>query len=231
MGRPAFIPLSLRRSLPSLSFLRSIFFNGFRTQACCRNSGGGLRLSGQKQLVARASIASKPSMAQQPEIAAITDGKHLDQGRIDSSEHGRDDGQPDQELAQPPEDFTVEEVERVYRKIDWRIIPAFWVLYFLCSAIRSNIGIAQTMNQDQGHDLMTVLNLTPKDTSLALALFYVAYVIFDFPSNLIMSKLSPRVWMARIVIAGMWPGMAYYLTLFYPPSRTGKRIGMYFSAA
>jgi len=29
----------------------------------------------------------------------------------------------------------------------------------------------------------------------------------------------------------MWPGMAYYLTLFYPPSRTGKRIGLYFTAA
>jgi len=34
-----------------------------------------------------------------------------------------------------------------------------------------------------------------------------------------------------IVIAGMWPGMSYYLTLFYPPSRTGKRIGRYFTAA
>jgi MFS family permease len=85
-------------------------------------------------------------------------------------------------------------------------------------------------------------------------------VIFDLPSNLIMSRLSPRVWMSRIVlavgiigscfaavkaawslfllrfllgvvIAGMWPGMAYYLTLFYPPSRTGKRIGFYFTAA
>lgn len=159
-----------------------------------------------------------------------------------------------------PEDYDIQTVERVYRKLDFRIIPAFWVLYFLCSAIRSNIGIAQTMNKDVGHDLMTVLNLTPKDTSLALALFYVAYVIFDFPSNLVMSKLSPRVWMARIVfatglvgacfaavqdawsvkllrfllgvvIAGMWPGMALYLTMFYPPSRTGKRIGFYFTAA
>lgn len=37
--------------------------------------------------------------------------------------------------------------------------------------------------------------------------------------------------MLGIVIAGMWPGMAYYLTLFYPPSRTGKRIGQYFTAA
>lgn len=29
----------------------------------------------------------------------------------------------------------------------------------------------------------------------------------------------------------MWPGMTYYLTLFYPPERTAKRIGQYFSAA
>ncbi|KAG6233733.1 hypothetical protein E4U26_000876 [Claviceps purpurea] len=157
-------------------------------------------------------------------------------------------------------DYDMETVERVYRKLDWRIIPPFWLLYFLCSAIRSNIGIAQTMNASQKHDLMTVLHLTAKDTSTALALFYVSYVLFDFPSNLVMSRLSPRAWMARIVlatsvvgacfaavhsaaslkllrfllgmvIAGMWPGMAFYLTLFYPPSRTGKRIGMYFTAS
>ncbi|OAA56894.1 Major facilitator superfamily domain, general substrate transporter [Cordyceps fumosorosea ARSEF 2679] len=167
---------------------------------------------------------------------------------------------PGIESPSEPADYDVVTVERVYRKIDRRIIPAFWILYFLCSAIRSNIGIAQTMNIDVHHDLVTVLKLTPKDISTALALFYVSYVIFDFPSNLIMSKLGPRVWMARIVfatsvvgacfaavndawslkllrfllglvIAGMWPGMAFYLTLFYPPSRTGKRIGMYFTAS
>ncbi|RDA94300.1 hypothetical protein CP533_0535 [Ophiocordyceps camponoti-saundersi (nom. inval.)] len=163
-------------------------------------------------------------------------------------------------IAPSEQSYDDEAVERIYRKLDRRIIPAFWLLYFLCSAIRSNIGIAQTMNKDKGHDLMTELKLSPRDVSTALALFYISYVIFDFPSNLIMSKLSPRVWMARIVfatglvgacftfvrdawslklcrfllglvIAGMWPGMAFYLTLFYPPSRTGKRIGMYFTAA
>ncbi|KAI0395424.1 vitamin H transporter 1/biotin symporter vht1 [Xylariaceae sp. FL0594] len=160
----------------------------------------------------------------------------------------------------PTVEYDIERIEKVYKKLDLRIIPAFWILYFLCSAIRSNIGLAQTMNANVGHDLVTVLHLTPKDISTALALFYVSYVIFDCPSNLIMSKLSPRVWMARIVfavgvigasfaavksaaslkflrfllgvvIAGLWPGMSYYLTLFYPPSRTGKRIGQYFTAA
>ncbi len=84
---------------------------------------------------------------------------------------------------------------------NYLVLSAFWLLYFLCSAIRSNIGIAQTMNESAGHDLMQVLGLSAKDTSTALALFYVSYVIFDFPSNLIMSRLGPRVWMARIVFA------------------------------
>ena len=116
------------------------------------------------------------------------------------------------------------------------------------------------MNTAHDHNLAQVLRLSSKEVSTGLALFYVAYVVFDFPSNLIMTRVSPRVWMSRIVVAvgligacfaavraawslfllrfllglvtaGMWPGMAYYLTLFYPPSRTGKRIGMYFTAA
>ena len=95
---------------------------------------------------------------------------------------------------------SIEAVERVYRRLDLRIIPAFWVLYFLCSAIRSNVGLAQTMNPKQHHTLSEVLHLDGHQVSTGLALFYVCYVIFDLPSNLIMSRLSPRVWMSRIVI-------------------------------
>ncbi|KAJ5769960.1 uncharacterized protein N7511_002011 [Penicillium nucicola] len=156
----------------------------------------------------------------------------------------------------PQDQIALEDVE----KLDRRIISAFWVLYFLCSAIRSNVGLAQTMNEDTGHNLADVLHLTPHQISTGLALFYVCYVVFDLPSNLIMTRLSPHVWMSRIVIsvgligsclaamkaawsfyllrlllgivtAGMWPGMTYYLTLFYPPSRIGKRIGQYFTAS
>lgn len=57
------------------------------------------------------------------------------------------------------------------------------------------------MNLEQRHDLSSELRLKPKEVSTGLALFYVCYVIFDLPSNLIMTRLSPRVWMSRIVIA------------------------------
>lgn len=75
------------------------------------------------------------------------------------------------------------------------------MLYFLCSAVRSNVGLAQTMNADVHHDLGSVLHLSPHEISTGLALFYVCYVVFDFPSNLIMTRLSPHVWMSRIVIS------------------------------
>jgi MFS family permease len=151
-------------------------------------------------------------------------------------------------------------LRRVYRRLDLRIIPPFWLLYFLCSAIRSLPGLAQTMNLSTDDDLSSVLSLSPHELSLGLALFYVAYVIFELPSNLAMSRLSPSLWLARIVIsvgvigiamvgmkdvagyyvlrfllgvveAGMWPGMSLYLTLFYPTHRMAKRVGWYFTAS
>ena len=71
----------------------------------------------------------------------------------------------------------------------------------MCSAIRSNVGLSQTMNEAQGHDLAQVLHLSPKQISTGLALFYVCYVLFDTPSNLVMTRLGPRVWMSRIVVS------------------------------
>lgn len=71
----------------------------------------------------------------------------------------------------------------------------------MCSAIRSNIGLAQTMNTSSGHNLAAVLHLSPHQISTGLALFYVCYVVFDLPSNLVMTRLSPHVWMSRIVIS------------------------------
>ena len=151
-------------------------------------------------------------------------------------------------------------VRRIYHKLDRRIIPAFWVLYFLCSAVRANVGLAQTMNTTNGHDLGSYLHLTSHQVSTGLALFYASYVVLEVPSNLAMSKLSPSAWLARIVIsvgvigtamvgmrsaasyyalrlllgaveAGMWPGMSLFLTLFYPPQRMAKRVGWYFTAS
>ncbi|KAG0159790.1 hypothetical protein PDIDSM_7316 [Penicillium digitatum] len=78
-------------------------------------------------------------------------------------------------------DYSVANIERIYRKLDRRIISAFWILYFLCSAIRSNR--AQPIpapDLNRSCPLLRLLrDLRP-------------------PSNLIMTRLSPHVWDAAL---------------------------------
>lgn len=152
------------------------------------------------------------------------------------------------------------QLDAIYRKLDRRIIPALWCLYFLTSFGLSAYGVTLTMNRSQGHSLTQRLGLTSHDTSTASALYFVGYILFDVPMNLIMTKVSPQSWLARIVItvglvytcyislatakgliavrfisglvgAGTWPGMSYYVSLWYPNDRLTRRIGYYFTAA
>lgn len=151
-------------------------------------------------------------------------------------------------------------LDALYRKLDLRIIPPLWILYFLTSLGSSAYGNALTMNSETGDSLRQKLQLTAHDTSTASALYYVGYIVFDVPMNLLMTRIAPQAWLSRIVIsvglvyacygalssaggviairlisgicgAGTWPGMAYYVTLWYPSHRTARRIGYYFTAA
>lgn len=151
-------------------------------------------------------------------------------------------------------------LDKIYRKLDLRIIPALWCLYFMTSLVGNSWGLTLTMNGDQGHSLVQTLNLTGKDISTASALDYVGFIIFDLPMNLVMTRVKPHTWLSRIVfsmglvtfcytflkdragliairfitgvaVSGFWPGMTLYLTYFYPVERTTKRIGFYFTAA
>lgn len=159
--------------------------------------------------------------------------------------------------------WTPEEKHRldmIYRKLDLRIIPALWCMYFLTSFGSNVYGVTLTMNREDGHSLGQKLKLTAHDTSTASALYYVGYIIFDVPINLVMTKVSPQSWLARIVItvglvytcyqaldnakglkavrfisgmvgAGTWPGLSYYVSLWYPNDRQTRRIGYYYTAA
>lgn len=155
---------------------------------------------------------------------------------------------------------STKELDRIYRKLDLRIIPALWCLYFLTSFGSNVYGVTLTMNADQGHSLSQQLSLTSKELLTASALYFVGYILFDVPANLVMTRVSPQSWLARIVItvgivytcyfalhnsgsliairfisgmvgAGTWPGMSYYVSLWYPNDRLTRRIGYYFTAA
>jgi len=139
-----------------------------------------------------------------------------------------------------------EAIEReTMRKVIWRILPFLIVSYLVSIIDRGNIGMASLqMNEDLG--------LSKAAFGFASSLYFVAYFLFEVPSNLAMQKVGARLWIPRIMIswgvvsmcmslvesttslyivrfllgaaeAGFFPGVVLYLT-WWIPSRYRARI-------
>lgn len=139
-----------------------------------------------------------------------------------------------------------EEIEKeTMRKVIWRILPFLIVSYLISIIDRGNIGMASLqMNEDLG--------LSKAAFGFASSLYFVAYFLFEVPSNLAMQKVGARLWIPRIMIswgivsmcmslvqnttslyivrfllgaaeAGFFPGVVLYLT-WWIPSRYRARI-------
>src|ERR1700757_5541132 len=77
------------------------------------------------------------------------------------------------------------------RQVTWRIVPFLMLCYFIAYVDRVNAGFAAlTMNRDVG--------LTQAVFGIGGGLFFVAYVLFEVPSNLALEKVCARLWIARI---------------------------------
>lgn len=144
------------------------------------------------------------------------------------------------------------EVAAALKKASVRLLPFLALLYFLAFLDRVNVSFAAlTMNEDLG--------LSPFIYGLGAGIFFLGYVLFEVPSNLIMHKVGARRWIARIMIswgvvsagtafivgpnsfiaarlllgiaeAGFFPGIILYLTYWYPAEMRGKIIGAFMLA-
>ena len=141
---------------------------------------------------------------------------------------------------------------RLFRKIAWRLIPYLFLLYILAYLDRVNVGFAALQMQ---HDLR--LSNTVYGTGAGI--FFLGSAIFDLPSNLMLVKVGPRRWIARIMIswgviatcmmfvrgpisfyvlrfllgvceAGFFPGMILYLTYWFPSKQRAGAIAKFMTA-
>ncbi|CAI7647949.1 unnamed protein product [Penicillium bialowiezense] len=142
----------------------------------------------------------------------------------------------------------------VLRKMDIRLIPMLSMLYLLAFLDRGNIGNAKI------EGLVDDLHMTGPQYNWTLTVFFFTYCVFELPSNLLLKKLRPSRWLPLIMVAwgivmtlmgvvhnysgllatrlflgvaeaGLYPGVAYYITLWYPRHRAQFRQAMFFSAA
>jgi len=124
------------------------------------------------------------------------------------------------------------------RRVNRRVLPLLFAAYFVAYIDRVNVGFAAlTMNK--------ALGLNAEQYGLAAGLFFVGYVAFSVPSNLILSRMGARFWMPIIMIcwglaslsnawvtgplsfyvvrfvlglgeAGLYPGLLYILAMWAP---------------
>ncbi|WP_144146891.1 MFS transporter [Paraburkholderia sp. BCC1884] len=137
----------------------------------------------------------------------------------------------------------------VYSKVSWRLIPFLLLCYTAGYLDRVNVGFAKLQMLDQ-------LKFSETVYGLGAGIFFIGYVIFEVPSNIVMHKVGARIWIARIMItwglisaamvfvktpttfyvmrfllgvaeAGFLPGILLYLTYWYPSSRRGSIIALF----
>src|SRR5258708_2937640 len=79
---------------------------------------------------------------------------------------------------------------RTIAKVSTRLVPFLIVCYFVAYLDRVNVGFAAlTMNQDLG--------LSQTAFGFGAGIFFIAYFIFEVPSNLLLERFGARRWIAR----------------------------------
>ena len=141
----------------------------------------------------------------------------------------------------------------VTRKLQLRILPFVMLLYLVCFLDRANVGFAAlSMNQ--------ALGLTPEMFGFGGGVFFIGYIAFQVPSNLMMLRVGARSWIARVVVvwgivsmasafvvgpwsfyamrlllgvaeAGFFPGTLLYLNLWFPVRQRAVAIAAFMAAA
>ncbi|KAI4603781.1 hypothetical protein KJ359_003601 [Pestalotiopsis sp. 9143b] len=139
-------------------------------------------------------------------------------------------------------------------KLDTRILPVLAVL-FLCSFLdRTNVGNARLYNLEKD------INITDHEYDQGLAVFYATYIVSEVPSNLVLKRVTPSIWLPVLAFAwgttamclgfvqnfagfvavrailgategGLLPGMILYLSGIYRREELALRIGLFYTAA
>ncbi|KAH7410111.1 major facilitator superfamily domain-containing protein [Phaeosphaeria sp. MPI-PUGE-AT-0046c] len=98
------------------------------------------------------------------------------------------------------------EQKKIYHKVDWRLCPMLAVLYLISHLDRANIGNAKI------EGLEKTLGMKGTDYNVALMVFFVPYVLFEVPSNMLLAKFKrPSYYMGILVLC--WG--TFRMALFY----------------
>ncbi|KAJ6186865.1 hypothetical protein N7519_001773 [Penicillium mononematosum] len=90
--------------------------------------------------------------------------------------------------------------QKLTRKILWKldihILPILALLFLMSFLDRTNVGNAKIIG------LEADLSITDHQYDVGLAVFYLTYICSELPSNLVLKKASPKIWLP--FLTGIW---------------------------
>ncbi|KAI0970136.1 major facilitator superfamily domain-containing protein [Xylaria arbuscula] len=152
--------------------------------------------------------------------------------------------------------LTATEEKKLLRRIDWHLMPLCSIMFLFKNLDVDNVSNARIMNRGTSTNILTQLHLTSDEFALVTVLYYIPYIVFEAPSNLLLKKFTPSRWLARIMItwgivlalhvpvtnkqglytarfflglaeAGLFPGVLLQMTYWYRPDEMSLRL-LYF---
>ncbi|KAK5104619.1 hypothetical protein LTS08_002510 [Lithohypha guttulata] len=148
--------------------------------------------------------------------------------------------------------LTPKQQSAIYHKVDVRVVPMLALLYLIAHLDRANIGNAKIEGIERS------LGMRGTDYNVAVAIFFIPYILCEVPSNLILAKFKkPSTYIGILVCAwglimtcsgfvqGLWslcftrfliglfeagffPGSMWLISQWYEPRRTGFRMSLFY---
>jgi MFS family permease len=150
-------------------------------------------------------------------------------------------------------DNAVADVASATKKFFKRVLPIMLVMLVCNQLNRSNIGYAQD-------HLQADVGIGAAAYGFGAGLFFIAYAIFELPSNVMMEKYGAKVWLARIMVswgivsflmafvqnetmfyvlrfllgaaeAGFFPAVIFYFARWVPAGQRGKATAIFIAGS
>src|SRR5438067_412963 len=131
-------------------------------------------------------------------------------------------------------------------KVARRLLPFLFLLYMVNILDRANVGFARLQ-------MLGDLGLREDVYGLGAGIFYVGYMLFEVPSNLILHRIGARRWISRILVswgivsacmmfvkgewsfyvlrvllgiaeAGFFPGIILYMSYWFPARERARAV-------
>ncbi|WP_462402798.1 MFS transporter [Pseudomonas sp. Marseille-QA0332] len=143
-------------------------------------------------------------------------------------------------------------LDSVYKKMSLRLIPFLFVCYVLAYLARINVSFAKL-------DMLADLKISETAYGLGAGIFFLGYMVFAVPSNIILERVGAKRWICFLMVAwggltslmmliesvntyyilrfligvaeaGFFPGIIYYFTRWFPSERRGRVIALFMAA-